>query len=515
VIKKYIDFINESYQMILESDVIYSDRMKLALSKIDNPISKFILDIENKDLPVKSNFFDIPMDVNDKISFIPDRKAQEILQDSTEYVRFVGSGGGWLKHKDSNKSIFDKLGYVYEEGTEPFKPNQNNTGEVISKVTSETSGKTYAYVIFKDENTKDVIGQGVYNNEKLRYIDNRQKLVWSKNRQDVKIGKGIKALLDITDYKFTAQELEQFVNQFKATIDKLNDKFSYFETVEGDDIGHWYNRENYYESKGTLGSSCMASVPKRYFSIYMENPDVCKLLILKSKEDSSKIIGRSLLWTLINGEKYLDRIYTVNDSDVQLFKDYAKENDWYVKYYNGSSGDPYVINPKTGEKDTLETKVKIKKGEYDGYPYLDTFKYWHPDTGIMSTEKSDGDYTLESTGGDYISCESCDGSGRNTCYECDGDGSRECYECDGSGYQSCSSCDGHGEETCSYCDGEGMIEGIDGEETECPDCSGRGNVDCSDCDGRGREDCEYCDGDGSRECYNCDGEGRVDCGECN
>jgi hypothetical protein len=28
--------------------------------------------------------------------------------------------------------------------------------------------------------------------------------------------------------------------------------------------------------------------PRRYFSIYMENPDVCKLLILKSKEDSSK-----------------------------------------------------------------------------------------------------------------------------------------------------------------------------------------------------------------------------------
>lgn len=514
MIKKYIEFLNESYQLILESDVIYSDRMKLALSKIDSPISKFILDIENEDLPVKSNFFDIPMDVNDKISFIPDRKAQEILQDSTEYVRFVGSNER-LKHKDSNKFIFDKLGYFYEEGTESFMPSSTNVGKVISKVTSETSGNTYTYVIFKDENSKDVIGQGVYNNNKLRYIDNRQKLVWSKNRQDIKIGKGIKALLDISDYKFTAQELEQFVNQFKATIDKLNDKFSYFELVDGDEIGHWYNRENYYEPKGTLGSSCMASSPKRYFSIYMENPDVCKLLILKSKGDSTKIIGRALLWTLINDEKYIDRIYTSNDSDIQLFKDYAKDNGWYVKYYNNSSSDSYVIDPKTGERNTLETKVKIKKGEYDGYPYLDTFKYWHPDIGILSTERSGDDYTLESTGGDYIRCESCDGSGRQTCYDCDGDGSRECYECDGSGYQSCSNCDGEGEESCSSCDGEGMIEGVDGEETECPDCSGRGNVDCSDCDGRGKEDCSDCDGDGSRECYNCDGDGIVDCGECN
>jgi hypothetical protein len=43
------------------------------------------------------------------------------------------------------------------------------------------------------------------------------------------------------------------------------------------------------------------------------------------------------------------------------------------------TADSYVIDPKTGEKNALETKVKIKKGEYDGYPYLDTFKYWHPD----------------------------------------------------------------------------------------------------------------------------------------
>lgn len=513
MIKKYIEFLNESYQLILESDVIYSDRMKLALSKIDSPISKFILDIENKDLPVKSNFFDIPMDVNDKISFIPDRKAQEILQDSTEYVRFVGSGG-WLKHKETNKSIFDKLGYVYEEGTEPFAPIQSNIGEVISKVTSETSGKTYAYVIFKDENTKDVIGQGVYNNEKLRHLDNTQKLVWSKNRQDIKIGKAIKALLDISDYKFTAQELEQFVNQFKATIDKLNDKFSYFELVEGDEIGHWYNRQNYYESKGTLGSSCMASVSKRYFSIYMENPDVCKLLILKSKEDSSKIIGRALLWTLIKGEKYIDRIYTSNDSDIQLFKDYAKENGWYVKYYNGSSSDPYVIDPKTGEKNILETKVKIKGGEYDGYPYLDTFKYWHPVTGILSTTKDIDDYTLESTSGAYISCDSCDGSGRQTCYDCDGDGEKNCNDCYGHGYQDCSSCEGYGKESCSSCDSSGMIGGTDGEEIICTDCSGKGEIECSDCVGIGQETCYECSGDRKISCEFCDGSGEVDCGEC-
>lgn len=511
MIKKYLDFINESY-LILESDVIYSDRMKLALSKIDNPISKFILDIENKDLPVKSNFFDIPLDKNDKISFIPDRKAQEILQDNTEYVKFIGRDG-WLKNKEVNKSIFNKLGYTYEvEGSSPYNSNVG-MGQVISKVTSEKTGKTYAYVIFKDEQGEE-IGKGVYNINKLRPVDNKQKLVWSKNRQDIKIGKGIKAILDTGGYKFTARELEEFVNQFKATVDKLNDKFSLFEMVQGEDIGYWYNRQQYYENSGTLGNSCMAGSPKKYFSIYMENPDVCKLLILKSKEDNTKIVGRALLWTLTGGEKYLDRIYTIHDSDIQLFRDYAKENGWYVKYFNNSSASSDVFDI-LGNQKSIKIKVNIKSGEYEAYPYLDTLKYFNPYSGTLSINRDSDDYILESTGGDYIRCESCDGSGRQDCYECDAEGSRECDECDGSGYQGCSSCDGHGEETCSHCDGEGMIEGVDSEETECPDCSGRGNVDCSDCDGSGKEDCSDCDGDGSRECYNCDGEGRVDCGECN
>jgi hypothetical protein len=53
---------------------------------------------------------------------------------------------------------------------------------------------------------------------------------------------------------------KQFVNQFKATIDKINDKFSYFQIVDGDEIGHiGIIRDNYYATSGTLGSSCMAS----------------------------------------------------------------------------------------------------------------------------------------------------------------------------------------------------------------------------------------------------------------
>jgi hypothetical protein len=97
----------------------------------------------------------------------------------------------------------------------------------------------------------------------------------------------------------------------------------YFDLVEGDDIEHWYWYENYKENSGTLGSSCMAQ-KRNLFSIYTQNQDVCKMLILK---EDDKIIGRALVWKLasikhmrkdIEGVEYfMDRQYTIKDSDVK------------------------------------------------------------------------------------------------------------------------------------------------------------------------------------------------------
>ena len=66
----------------------------------------------------------------------------------------------------------------------------------------------------------------------------------------------------------------------------------------------------------------------------MQSPEVCTLVIYKSDDDTDKILGRALLWKLRDGKRFMDRIYTANDSDVQLFKDYAKENGWYTKRGN-------------------------------------------------------------------------------------------------------------------------------------------------------------------------------------
>ena len=483
MIKRYLEFVNESIELVLESDVVYSKMFRTALTKIENPISKILLDVENKDLPVASNYFDLARGKNDTLSVIPDRKAKEILEDTKEMVRFTGSGGGWLKHSDANKSIFQQLGY--EPEGDAYQPNSIAIGEVISKMTSQTSGKVWCYVKFPE-------GKGVYNQEKLRVVDERLKEVWSKNRQEVRIGRAIRALLTVAGENVLDKDLEVFVNQWKATVDKMNDRFQYFDVVDGEDIGHWYHHSNYKERSGCLGSSCMSNVNTNYFDIYIKNVDVCKLIILRSIEDDTKIMGRALLWTLSDGKKFVDRIYTIQDSDVQLFRDYAKENGWYTKQYNSSSDSGRAIAPDGTLVDLGTITVDIISGMYEAYPYLDTLKYFKPREGTLSNVRRGGDeYILEDTSGQLWRCEYCGGSGMQTCGNCDGDGNWGCSRCNGSG-----------DVNCEPCSGTGKTEGEEGEE-ECDACGGSGKNECNHCDGDGRIDCEDCNGRGEHSCYEC------------
>ena len=152
MIKKYSDFINESIEFLLESNVVYSNNFKKVMSKIQHTLAQAILDIENEDHPVRNNYLDVNLKENDKLGFIPDRKAQEIMNDPKVYVNFVGSGGGWLRNKEVNQSLFDKLGYTYEEGTNPYDAPSSEVGEVIAEVMSETSGKKYV-----DGNSLDIL----------------------------------------------------------------------------------------------------------------------------------------------------------------------------------------------------------------------------------------------------------------------------------------------------------------------------------------------------------------------
>jgi hypothetical protein len=506
MIFSYNEFLVEKLiQMINESEVVYSQKFKKLLKDIDSPLSKHLIDIENKDLKVTSNYFDIS-DSKDTFSFIADRRAQEIIGAGPKFA--IYKNGSILTHNlEQNGKIFDLLGYQ-PKGDKGYHPREGEKGEILAKAVSPATGNTFLRLKFPD-------GECVLNEIRVEYDNNE---VWSKNRQSIRIGRGVRAILSASGEKFTDAQIEDFVNKYKSAFDRMNDIYKNFELVSGDDIAHWYNSNNYLHEtrRGTLGNSCMATVPSSYFQIYTKNPNVCSLLILKSEDDPSKIVGRALVWKLSkpNDVIFMDRVYYTDDSQMQLFRDYAKFKKWHHKKRNDSSDEGTLVTPE-GEDKFFETLlVEIRATHYSKYPYVDTLKYLDDNRARFYTlsNVSDDTKTLESTSGGYegSECDNCGGEGRVDCPNCDGNGEVDCPECDGDRRVDCDECD-DGEVDCTSCDGTGE----DSEGNECSDCDGKGKVDCDECDGRGKKDCSRCDGDGVVECDECDGNGRVDCPECN
>jgi hypothetical protein len=195
-----------------------------------------------------------------------------------------------------------------------------------------------------------------------------KKKVWSEQRTDIFVGRFVNRVYLKSKSSISSSDLEKFVNLYKSTYDKFNSKFSMFEVVKGEDIKKWYLKTNYEIQSGQLGSSCMRHDRcQEYFGIYVENPEVCQLLILNDK-DPDKISGRALIWTLTSGEKYMDRPYTNHDADINLFNDYARKHKIRT------------------DSDDLEVKVKAK--DYGQYPYMDSLHYFNPKTGILTTDDS-------------------------------------------------------------------------------------------------------------------------------
>ena len=386
-------------------------------------------------------------------------------------------------------------------GSKPFDPEEDERGEIIKKAVSPISGKVFVRLKFPG-------GECVINQDNLKMDINQD--VWTKNRQTIRIGRAIRALLNVTKNKFTDAEIEDFVNKYKSAFDRMNDIFGRLELVSGDDIAFWYNYRNYLygTEKGTLGNSCMCNVDSNYFDIYTKNPKVCSLLILKSDKDSSKIVARALVWNLTSPDiTFMDRIYYTEDSHQQLFREYAAHKKWYAKSSNDSSPEAIVITPEGNKKSFDVFTVKIENIHYAKYPYVDTLKYYYKGDSTLSTDEDNGNCLESTDGSGGEECSRCDGSGRIPCYNCDC-GQVECDECNGSGEIDCDKCDGAGEIECDECEGSGEIDG-----NECPDCNGSGEKKCPDCK-YGKVRCSDCDGDGEIECDKCEGSGEMVCPDC-
>jgi len=195
---------------------------------------------------------------------------------------------------------------------------------------------------------------------------------WTKARTDIGIGRWARRIfIEVHKSTILESKIEEFVNLYKAAID--GEDLTNFELVNGEDIKKWYLKDNYEQERGQLGNSCMRYRScQDFFDIYVKNPEVCQLLILKSGDDKNKITGRALIWKLTSGEYYMDRIYTIRDSDKLLFQDYARVNK-IENSYDGNSG--------------LQLEVKLGGHTYEKYPYMDTFVVYNPTTKILKDDE--------------------------------------------------------------------------------------------------------------------------------
>lgn len=223
--------------------------------------------------------------------------------------------------------------------------------------------------------------------------------IWNaKGRQDSRM---IPFLTKICDDSFQLSAMEKFVIKFKAEIQGLS-IFDKFKLITGEEIRHWYACSNYYKDPngkdGGLPGSCMrydgvsderGRNTQPFLDIYCKNPDKCSMLILTNEEN--KLIGRALVWKGLR-KPYdenkkptlwlMDRIYTNRASDYELFKKYAKGQGWLYKPDQTAQCDSYMDGDKKYNK---SMSIVIKPSEYKYYPFMDTFRYYNPKTGRLSS----------------------------------------------------------------------------------------------------------------------------------
>jgi hypothetical protein len=229
--------------------------------------------------------------------------------------------------------------------------------------------------------------------------------VWdNRHRIDIRIGAVVKKFLpDVMAFS----ELEGFVNSIKS---KTNVNKYTLKVVNGEDIRKWYNVNNYYnptpnvvdrddvcenenDPRTTLMRSCLKQVEKQpFFDIYTKNEGQVGMLIMLNEQN--KLLARAIVWfgcfIADNIEKptvgtLMDRIYYTNDSDVNIFIDYAKKNNWWFKPQQSKEIYSFVVDGKTTNKSVT---IRLKNhGNYDKYPYLDTLCYYTPETGRLSSTR--------------------------------------------------------------------------------------------------------------------------------
>ena len=229
----------------------------------------------------------------------------------------------------------------------------------------------------------------------------------STSRVIMRVGRLVSKI--IPKHYYTSQgindsTIEEFVNMYKSWFDRDNYTFK---VVDGDEIAYWYNADNYSTpTVGTLWNSCMRYEDRlKYLDLYPKNG--VKMLILLNS--SNKLRGRALLWDKVSVSnssttelpseiKVMDRIYTIFDSDVNLFKRWAEDNGYVPKWHQNSKS--HQIFDVKGVPVVANCSLKLDNFNLKYYPYLDTFPFFNKSGGVLyNSEFNIWDYKLVQANG--------------------------------------------------------------------------------------------------------------------
>ena len=226
----------------------------------------------------------------------------------------------------------------------------------------------------------------------------------SKSRLELRLSRLVNKIIE--DDRFSTRDKENFVNEMRAVIESSK---SEFRIVEGEEIRKFYREEVHSVQTGSLKSSCMRyDKCSEYLDIYVNNPEICKMVILVNRE--GKIDGRALIWKLHSSnpeiKMFMDRIYSIDPSRIEpMFNAWAREMGYSHKQENNFRNLRGVVLP---DGKIVKANMTVKcEGEYKKFPYIDTFRMYDPKTGILENSDDENDpgnagkYLLASTDGTY------------------------------------------------------------------------------------------------------------------
>ena len=224
---------------------------------------------------------------------------------------------------------------------------------------------------------------------------------------NIKFGRFLKKFLSksaFSELNITDSEIEKFVNFFKSYF---NSSIDNLKVVEGDDILKYYLQDNYFSPNGnmfgTLWNSCMRQRERnKFMKIYAANPDI-KMLVMLTED--GQVRSRALLWENVYEHssdrkfKFMDRVYSVYDHDVDTFKEWAKQNGYISKWEQSAKSE--LLFDVDGSPTSMKLYVLPENYDFNWYPYFDTFKFYNQHKGRFSnSDYYDFSYVLTQSNGD-------------------------------------------------------------------------------------------------------------------